>query len=316
MKGNDLNTAIERLVRDSLAALPLGGNLSAGIDAARRQLSQILDDQRLAALAQGVSRLAAEPEKLQQAVEAMMARLAEEAARIDAALRWTIDSTVHHIDELLAELPERMRAALLELGRRGWYLDPEMPITDLWRLEEALRSGDPSIVDHELGEWVEARIEAIESGLRLRYPTRSAILSIAIEAHRRGEYALSIPVLLAQADGICHEVAEGSLFRKQNKRPVLAEYVDRFAIGSLRRAVLAPLEEELPINTSTYATARDPGALNRHEILHGINLDYGTRINGLKALSLLGYLSFALVRVSAEDSGPASGDDANDPQPG
>lgn len=30
---------------------------------------------------------------------------------------------------------------------------------------------------------------------------------------------------------------------------------------------------------------------NRHEVLHGISLDYGTKRNGLKAISLLGHLA-------------------------
>jgi len=61
---------------------------------------------------------------------------------------------------------------------------------------------------------------------------------------------------------------------------------------------LRPISLELPINASEKARERIAAErgwpawneLNRHQVLHGESVDYGTRLNSLKAISLLNYL--------------------------
>lgn len=70
------------------------------------------------------------------------------------------------------------------------------------------------------------------------------------------------------------------------------------ASDALSAAMLSPLGEILPINASekernlrvqgqSSATWQE---LNRHLVLHGESLDYGTQVNSLKAVSLITYL--------------------------
>ena len=61
-------------------------------------------------------------------------------------------------------------------------------------------------------------------------------------------------------------------------------------------SLLSPLTETLPINASEYERQEDFEGLNRHIIMHGESLDYGTEVNGLKAISLINYISQVLSR--------------------
>jgi len=206
---------------------------------------------------------------------------------------------VRHVAPLLQrmaedyrDLPPRAKRAVLLLAEQGWYLDPYEPLAkSLWRFEPALYSGDVGAVERSLSRHFTKRLADIEEALCSRFPPRSRIIALAFGAHRRREYELSIPVLLAQADGICKEVAGGYYFIRKNHRPETAPYVQEIADDTLLGAVLSPLAEILPIAASRRNQPTASGGLNRHMILHGDSVDYGTRVNSLKAVSLINYVA-------------------------
>jgi len=105
-----------------------------------------------------------------------------------------------------------------------------------------------------------------------------------------GQYELSIPVLLTQTDGICKQVAGQYLFMTHGHKPRIAIYVQQIAANRFRAALLSPLTEVLPIGASEHQRPKDFTALNRHMVLHGESLDYGSKINNLKAISLINYV--------------------------
>lgn len=192
------------------------------------------------------------------------------------------------------ELPPRTQEALLLLGAHGWYLDLEMPLPGLWELKKALSEGNVEEAEDALVEYFEGRLEEIEKSITARFPHRTHLIKAAFKAHRRQEYELSIPVLLAQTDGICKDVVNQYLFIKQNKKPSTAIYVDQIAADTYRVALLSPLVQTLPINASEGERPAGFDALNRHTVLHGESLDYGSKTNSLKAISLVNYVAHVL----------------------
>lgn len=191
------------------------------------------------------------------------------------------------------ELPPRTQEALLLLGDHGWYLDLEMPFSGLLGLKKALSEGNIEEAEKVLADYFEGRFEEIEKSISIRFPHRAHLIKSAFSAHRRQEYELSIPVLLAQTDGICKEVVNQYLFIKQNKKPGTAIYVDQIE-DTFKAALLSPLAKTLPINASEYERPSDFHAVNRHIIFHGESLDYGSKINGLKTISLINYVTQVL----------------------
>jgi len=228
-----------------------------------------------------------------------MSRLIAQTIGFQDAIHESLSRVFEQLRETFRDLPPRIQKALLVLGAHGWYLDLDMPLPGLWELEKGLLDGDVAEAEEALCGYFESRLDEIEESITARSPGRAHLVRAACGAHRRGEYALSIPVLLAQTDGICREVTKHYLFRRRDKRPQTAAYVEQVAADSLRAAILSPLAETLPISASERERQDGSYTLNRHEVFHGDCLDYGTRTNGLKAISLLNYV----VTVLRDDAG-------------
>lgn len=192
------------------------------------------------------------------------------------------------------ELPKRTRSALITLGKHGWFLDLEMPLTGLWEIQKALDEGDVDEVEKELVEYFTDRLKSIEESIIDKFPHRTKLIRAAFRSHARGEYELSIPVILSQTDGICHEVIDQYFFLKKNKKPKTALYVEKIVEDTYRAALLEPLAQSLPIGASQQERHDGFSELNRHMVLHGESLDYGTEINSLKAISLVNYVCHVL----------------------
>ncbi|MBL8300273.1 MAG: hypothetical protein JNN30_18205 [Rhodanobacteraceae bacterium] len=203
--------------------------------------------------------------------------------------------------DAMAELPSSIRAELGVLAARGWYLDPELPASAPAKLREAIEAGDHDAADTALVRYFAEELPTIRNHLTAKYPKRAHIFNRAFDAHVRGEYELSVPVLLAQVDGICWDVTSFLLFKADNKRPEIAKYADHFAMNAYRHALLAPLLEMHPISASAKARPANFDGLNRHQVLHGESVTYNTEMNSLKVVSLLKYLSWVL-HFTDEDS--------------
>jgi hypothetical protein len=217
-----------------------------------------------------------------------------QALKFQKTLNSFISPSFVRFSEALKKIPTKTRKALVTLGSHGWYLDLEMPMPGLWELEAALNSGNVEEAEKALIEYYRKRTPEIEKGLRTQFPHRARILASAFKAHSRSEYELSIPVFLAQADGICCEMIGMQLFQKRNKLPVTVTYVQTLATDTFQAALLHPLSVALPISASKYERDDTFVGLNRHQVLHGESLSYGSEANSLKAISLLNYVSHVL----------------------
>ena len=145
-----------------------------------------------------------------------------------------------------------------------------------------------------LTEHFSARLDEIEDYLKGRLPNRGHIIEAAFTAHRNEHHLLSVPVILAQVDGVCKELAGQYFFSRRAGKPQTAAYVAQFTPGTFRSAMLSAFAELLPVTASESERGPNFDNLNRHMILHGESLDYGSRINGLKAISLLNYVASML----------------------
>lgn len=220
--------------------------------------------------------------------------LALQAAHFRKALEDVISPAFEGLQRSFKELPPRTQEAVLLLGAHGWFLDLEMPLPSLWELKNALEAGNIQEAEDALIEYFEERLREIEESITRRFPSRAKVIRSAFAAHRHEEYELSIPVLLSQTDGICKEVVNEHFFIKQNKKPRTAIYVEQVAADTYQTAILSPLAHNLPIAASEKERAAGSNQLNRHMVLHGESLDYGTRTNSLKSVSLINYVVHVL----------------------
>lgn len=210
------------------------------------------------------------------------------------SLSGIISPAFEELQRSFEELPPKIQEALLLLAQHGWYLDFNMSLPSLWDIKKAISSGEIEEVEEALVEYFESQLDEVEKSFGSKFPHRSHIISSAIKAHRNGEYFLSIPVFLAQTDGICKEVVYQYLFRKKDRKPCTAIYVEQVAADTYKAALLSPLAASTPISASEHEREEGFNLLNRHMVLHGESLDYGNKVNSLKAISLINYVSQAL----------------------
>lgn len=202
----------------------------------------------------------------------------------------------------MAEMPARLRAQLAVLMERGWCLDPEMPHTWGVDLVDTIQGGEEEEAQQWLVDYFRKRLEEIEKELVERHPQRAAIIAEAFAAHREGRYTLSIPVMLAQAEGVIHDKHQRQLFSKKNKtnlKEVLASLPD----DDTRVIFISAFCADIPLTRSTKDLPADFDGLNRHAVLHGLDPKYGTEVNGLRAVSILNLASYLV--AEEEDAAAA-----------
>lgn len=238
-------------------------------------------------------------DSLQRSVELSRRRLEEvsrrqqQLAEVSKRFAEQQQEFFESLQQLAKELPKRQRKALQRLGEEGWFLDPEMPANLLQHLE-LLFDEHPDEMTEWLKDFFRERLDIIEEKLVDSYPHRGHLFRQAFEAHREGKYGLSVPVFLAQADGIFWERTpeRQSLFRARQREKAYSEYASQIS-ESYRVIYLHPLSILSPLwmNKNERVERGDSfGGFNRHQVLHGESVDYDAEVNSLKAISLLSYL--------------------------
>ena len=177
------------------------------------------------------------------------------------------------------------------LAKRGWYCEMNMPFQVLNVLKVAFQSGDFGKVDAIMAGYVQHHLKGIMCSCEKSFPGRWPILKLAFLAHRKKQYALSIPVFLAQADGICNEIFGVQLYKRKNKVPVTAGRLQPLVDTDLSDAFLEPLRIGGAISAYDDEAAKAPDLLNRHQVLHGLSIDYGTELNSFRSISLIAYVA-------------------------
>lgn len=199
--------------------------------------------------------------------------------------------------EAVKRMPDVLQAALIRLANEGWYLDWEgMSLQEPAELANAYLAGQRQEVEDRLVEHYRRRLPEIEEELVALVPTRAHIFRQAFDAHRQGLYYLTVPTLLAQADGVCLDLLGEHFFMRTpgKKGERFAKLAD---LEVLTKAMLAPFFSETSIRAGSKERSESFDKLNRHLVLHGESFDYGTEVRGLQAVAFLYYVAVTLGRV-------------------
>jgi|WetSurMetagenome_2_1015567.scaffolds.fasta_scaffold151461_2 hypothetical protein len=190
------------------------------------------------------------------------------------------------------------------LARAGWYPHGSMSVGLVRDLVSEIKKGNYVGADEKMAFFLEKAYENMKKEVLTNIPNRHDVLEKAFQAHESGEYILSVPIFLIQSDGICFDMIKEQLYVKKGDRRKIAVIVDKIDVGVVTKALLSPLAEIIPL-TADANERRGPnyprGALNRHQVLHGESVDYGTKTNSFKSISLLNYV-FNIRRFIHEDN--------------
>jgi hypothetical protein len=201
----------------------------------------------------------------------------------------------------------RRRVFVEKLRQYEWWITPSMP-TD--QLMDAIIAGKKKtdIKRIVINHFSVTRFKNLNTMVKgwMQNPlinVRAHLIKQALRAHKRGDYAASIALLLPQIEGIAGDyiAANPDLFRKVNKnspKEKVHAAIDTIPVDDIVpevEALLAYIQESAYEKTRNGAQAKS--TFNRHKILHGEQIRYGTCANSLRAFLLIDALS----KLGSED---------------
>jgi hypothetical protein len=210
---------------------------------------------------------------------------------IETTFKSTLDLIKEGVTSVAELMAPNIRIAVTTLAKTGWFISDMIGRLDVFELVGLAENDDFDEVDRILSSYFKSQMRSIQVSLSRSYPKRRKILRLGFKSHKRKEYLISVPTFLIQADGICCDILGIQLFKKRNRRPAIADRLDSIPASSFDAAFFEPLKIVLPISEDTKLLDSEGLNFNRHSILHGLNVNYGTEINSLKSMSLLFYLN-------------------------
>lgn len=209
------------------------------------------------------------------------------------------------LDVLRHPTLEQLGEAVALFARLGWAM------CGRWHMEgtlRILRQAESGATDDELDlaitnlwnnenvTWLKHAPAPMRRWSNSHYPfkqllwDRVSLIEKAIEHHFAGAYEASMPIILAQIDGVSRDLTGQSFFSKGSK----ASYLDDETI--------AGMEANLPVVRALFSedvkTTGDYGKVSRHGVLHGRDLGYGTRVNSTKTIVLVAAIAEYLPRIA------------------
>ena len=204
----------------------------------------------------------------------------------------------------LASVPENIRIFSEEAAMIGWFSTSE---SFLGEMKKAFDQGQDALDQYMLNE-IDSNYEKIKSSILSFHSNRKEILSCAFELHESQKWIASIPLFLAQTEGVFSENVGSFLFSEHTQRK--EKLANRFKDKSEQYMpyLYSPFEVETQFSSSisSKSPANKRNGPNRNGILHGSrkHLDYGSKINSYKCISLLSYVSMVFASLEANKMRP------------
>lgn len=210
------------------------------------------------------------------------------------------------IAEVIDRSPDDTRQAQAYLAKRSWFVSLGLvPLSKIGWIARLSEAGKHDEVEDFIQDYVREIIPRVKETVSRLFPDRTSILMQAFEAHDADRFAVSIPTMLAQADGIFFEILDRLFYGNEEselektRRQILEklrEVGKEANSSSFAYLMVSQLHEESFLHRpfSEIANWREGGLkdepMNRHLILHGLATDYDTEPNSLRAIALLDLL--------------------------
>ncbi len=199
-----------------------------------------------------------------------------------------INDKAEQFHKFIEETNDKLPAVLKKLMKCGWYFDINMQLSWIHKLERDLKEPNNIELIEQLFEmYFDKNINNIKNNVISKYTNREHILEDAFKAHKQGKYNLSVPIFLIQIDGIFKEITCGENFFMNNNKNKINKFINENDIDGFSKIFFNSLKQKASIDNHVNEETKIP---NRHYILHGNALKYGTKRNSLKGISLLNYI--------------------------
>ena len=201
--------------------------------------------------------------------------------------------TIDKISKSLKEHTKDISGEILQIARYGWYLEMESYYDLPFKISRYLKENKVDEANKVLANYYKINLDRIFFTLGQRHPERKVIFKAIKKSFIDGNYFVLIPTVLSQVDGITFDFTKKIFFVKDKDNNYLPRVTSILEenLESHLHFYLSPLQNQTPIMAHEKELYKFPCKLNRHRIIHGRSIDYGTEINGLKIISFLKYMS-------------------------
>lgn len=192
---------------------------------------------------------------------------------------------VGDLTKFFDRLDARQRQAAVILAQKGWWLSPGFPIRLFSLVIEMKENGQSRQINRLICDYyTQRRLSRLLTNWMAEplFKRRGRLLREALRAHKQKKWVLSIPVLLAQIEGVLRDYAEQRKMPRKKSVIKLAKLLkaktpDASLVGD---TWIVQLEA---IFTGRYETTENkvPG-LRRNAILHGREVHYGSELRSLQ----------------------------------
>lgn len=217
-----------------------------------------------------------------------------------------------HITKLLREAvqfvlydQQNISKYSLEINKKGWYLSPNVfDEISIPEFTESNKEKNAIILEKKIIDMADNLIpDALDRCLE-NFPNRENILNEIYKAYTAKLYSAVVLICYSQADGICYEILNQNLYKIDKNKNQLKianelEQIDSYGLSGLFDQ-LGNVRNELTMNSfDTYFEDEEitKTTFNRHKVIHGNSIHYGTRENAIRAVYMLDYISSVIAFV-------------------
>ena len=221
-------------------------------------------------------------------------------------LKFSIDSGyLKDLATLSKRFKENNLAANSVFTEAGWWFAPslakEVDYNQVVEAIEEYKNNKNSIFNLIQTLFSEDDFEYLKSIVRdwfanKYFAPRRKIIEQAINAHIRGDYGVSIPTLISQAEGIAEAYCKANSIpykRSDGKDKIIKSLKNNKKFSEIRNENLFLIysEEKMFLDTNKLDLEQNKSQLNRHAILHGLSYSYDTEENSYRCILLLDLLA-------------------------
>ena len=182
-----------------------------------------------------------------------------------------------------------------QLCAYDWMFINDLNPIDSIGIRKLLGKKDSQLIDSFFEKHFEANIELLKKRLIDANPKRADILMEIFKGMELKLFSLVIPSIISQIEGITEEKTGIRFFATSKNLAKLKQFTDSKKIMYFNKVLTHPIDTIWEY--SRKQNLSNPSQINRHDIIHGASIDYGTKINCYKYLSVLLFVSENLDRL-------------------
>jgi hypothetical protein len=182
------------------------------------------------------------------------------------------------------------------LANYGWYISEDLKMNELTSMYRNAYEENVKELDNFFIQFYNDSLEKNTTSLSIRFKDRKIMFQEALSAHKNKYYHCSTLLWLTLCDSLC----EGELFKLKGEKKAIKNFLQKNGTDEIHSKYLEVLTEVNAIDVFTGNKSNYISQLNRHGIVHGYDINYGTEVNSLKAFSLLVFIKDMVNRHKRE----------------